>query len=97
MKKKKTPIYSIPKSSPIPNETIEILNRRELLISGVLGIDEYQTEKVCVKTEKGIVAVCGCTLSLCWAGDKRLLLKGSLKDLHFENRPPQKGGYRSCR
>lgn len=97
MKNKKHPIYSVPKPSTIPNETLEILNRRELLISGVLGIEEYHTEKVCVKTEKGIVAVCGCTLSLCWAGDKRLLLRGNLTDLHFENRPPKKGGYRSCR
>ena len=97
MKKKKAPIYSVPAPSPIPNETLEILNRRELLISGVLGIEEYRTEKVCVKTEKGIVAVCGCALSLCWAGDKRLLLRGCLTDLHFENRPMKKGGYRSCR
>ena len=97
MKKKKVPICSVPKPSPIPNETIEIANRHELLISGVLGIEEYNTEKVCIKTEKGIVAVCGCTLSLCWAGDKRLLLRGRLQDLHFENRPIKKGGYRSCR
>lgn len=97
MKKRKTPVYAVPKPAPIPNETIEIANRRELLISGVLGIEEYHTEKVCIKTEKGVIAVCGCSLSLCWAGEKRLLLQGKLEHLHFENRPPKKGGYRSCR
>ena len=97
MKRKNIPAHSIPKPSPIPNETLEISNRHEILISGVLGIEEYRTEKVCIKTEKGLVAVCGCSLSLCWAGEKRLLLKGRLENLHFENRPPQKGGYRSCR
>jgi len=97
MRKKKAPIYSVPKPSPIPQETLEISNRKELLIAGVLGIEEYHTEKVCIKTEKGLVAVCGNSLSLCWAGEKRLLLRGRLEDLHFENRPPKKGGYRSCR
>ena len=97
MKKKKLPSPSIPKASAIPLETIEISNRKELLLSGVLGIEEYQTENVRIKTEKGIVAVGGSSLSLCWAGEKRLLLRGCFESLRFENRPPKKGGYRSCR
>lgn len=96
MKKKKLPSHTIPKSSLFPQETIEISNRHELLLCGVLGIEEYRTESVRIKTEKGAVSVCGATLSLCWAGEKRLLLRGRIESLNFENRPPQKGGYRSC-
>ncbi|MBR5188393.1 MAG: YabP/YqfC family sporulation protein [Clostridia bacterium] len=96
MKKKKFPSHPMPKASPFPQETIEISNRHELLLGGVLGIEEYRTESVRVKTEKGAVSVCGVSLSLCWAGEKRLLLRGHIESLRFENRPPQKGGYRSC-
>ena len=96
MKKKKLPHYSMPKPSPIPYETIEISNRKELLLSGVIGIEEYRTETVRIKTEKGSVAVFGSSLSLCWAGEKRLFLRGCVEGLQFENRAPKKGGYRSC-
>ncbi|MBQ3489477.1 MAG: YabP/YqfC family sporulation protein [Clostridia bacterium] len=97
MKKKTAIPYSVPKASPIPHETLELSNRRELLLCGVLGIEEYHPEKVRIKTERGIVEICGSSLSLCWAGEKRLLLRGCFEYLRFENRPPKKGGYRSCR
>ena len=94
---KKTKQTETPNVPSLPRETIEIAERREFLISGVLGIEDYHTEKVRIKTAKGIVEVYGKTISLCWAGEKRLLLRGYFEGLHFENRPTQKGGCRPCR
>lgn len=96
MKKKNVPSVHAPKSSPISHETLEILNRCELLLCGVLGIEEYRTEKIRLQTDRGIVEICGSSLTLCWAGEKRLLLRGCLEYIRFENSPPKKGGYRSC-
>ena len=81
-----------PKAPLLPKESLEILERRELLLTGVLGIEDYHTEKVRVKTCKGITEVCGSAIALCWAGEKRLLLRGNFETIHFENRPMKKGG-----
>ena len=85
------------KPTILPRETLEIAERRELLINGVLGIEDYHTEKVRIKTTKGIVEICGSSVLLCWAGEKRLLLRGRFETVRFENRHPQKGGCRPCR
>ena len=45
----------VPKAPILPRETLEIAERRELLIAGVLGIEDYHTEKVRIKTSLGIV------------------------------------------
>lgn len=97
MKKKSLIASTSPKASLLPKETLEIAERKEILISGVLGIDDYHTEKVRIKTTKGIVEACGRSLSLAWAGEKRLLLRGYLEALRFENAPFMKGGCRPCR
>ena len=60
MKRKIPSSTRVPKPSPVPRETLEISNRCELLLCGVL------------------------------------LLRGFLECIRFENRPPKKGGYRSC-
>lgn len=96
MKRKIPSSTRVPKPSPVPRETLEISNRCELLLCGVLGIEEYRTEKVRLRTDRGIVEICGSSLTLCWSGEKRLLLRGVLECIRFENRPPKKGGYRSC-
>jgi hypothetical protein len=96
MKKTQKDISRVPQAPVLPNETIEIAERRELLISGVLGIEDYHTEKVRIKTSKGIVEAYGASVSLCWAGEHRLLLRGYFEGLRFESRPPQKGGCRPC-
>ena len=96
--KKSTPINQpSPKASILPKETLEIAERREILLAGVLGIDDYHTEKVRVKTTLGIVEAYGSSVSLCWAGEKRLLLRGHFEGLKFENTVPFKGGCRPCR
>ena len=97
MKKPSQNISHVPPAPVLPKETLEIAERRELLISGVIGIEDYHTEKVRIKTAKGIIEVYGSSVSLCWAGENRLLLRGYFEGIRFENRPPQKGGCRSCR
>lgn len=84
---------SCPPASILPRETLEIAERRELLLTGVTGIEDYHTENVRFKTCKGIVEVSGTSLTLCWAGEKRLLLCGEIEVLRFENRPTRKGGH----
>lgn len=86
----------IPQAPILPKETLEIAERRELLIAGVIGIEDYHTEKVRIKTTLGIVEAYGSSVSLCWAGEKRLLLRGKFEGLKFEIGPCQKGGYRTC-
>ncbi len=97
MKKNSQAAPRIPKAPILPRETLEIAERRELLIGGVLGIEDYHTEKVRIKTVLGIVEAYGSSVSLCWAGEKRLLLRGYFEGLKFENRTPSKGGCRPCR
>ena len=95
--KKKTPRAGPAQKSPLlPREILEIAERRELLITGVLGIEDYRTDNVRIRTSKGIVEAYGASVTLCWAGEKRLLLRGRFEGLRFEDRPPKKGGYRSC-
>ena len=97
MKKFSRATAPAPKAPIIPRETLEIAERRELLISGVFGIEDYHTENVRIKTAKGIVEIGGHSLVLAWAGDKRLLLRGYLECIKFENKPEKKGGCRPCR
>ena len=97
MKKFSQDKQTSPKAPILPKETLEIAERREILLAGVLGIDDYHTEKVRVKTTLGIVEAYGSSVSLCWAGEKRLLLRGHFEGLKFENTVPFKGGCRPCR
>ncbi len=94
MQKKRVQPRRAPAAPLLPKETLEIVDRRELLLAGVLGISDYNTEKVCVKTTKGIVEVEGSAISLCWAGEKRLLLRGCFASVRFENKfQKKKGGF----
>jgi hypothetical protein len=97
MKKSTSINHPSPKASILPKETLEIAERQEILLAGVLGIDDYHTEKVRVKTTLGIVEAYGSSVSLCWAGEKRLLLRGHFEGLKFENTVPFKGGCQPCR
>lgn len=92
MKKRKQNTCPSPRAPILPRETIEIQERREILLTGVVGIEDYHTEKVRVKTCKGIVEGVGTAVTLCWAGEKRLLLRGNFTELRFESGPTGKGG-----
>ena len=70
----------------VPKEILEIVERGQILVSGVTGIEEYCPSLVRIKTAKGILAITGSALTLCWAGEKRLLLKGNLESVSFLSR-----------
>lgn len=89
--KKKSLAPCTPKAPVLPHETIEIAERKEILLTGVLGIEDYHMEKVRIKTVKGFVELQGNSISLCWAGEKRLLLRGNFQTLHFEKKSDEKG------
>ncbi len=72
-----------PKIPLLPRETLEIVERGEMLISGVLGIEGYSPENIRIRTAKGFLCICGKALTLCWAGEKRLLLKGKIEGVSF--------------
>ena len=72
-----------PRIPVVPKEILEIVERGQILISGVTGIDDYCPCLVRIKTARGILAVTGTVLTLCWAGEKRLLLKGRLETVSF--------------
>ncbi len=67
----------------IPKEILEIVERGQILISGVSGIDDYCPCRIRIKTAKGILEISGSALTLCWAGEKRLLLRGKLETVSF--------------
>lgn len=83
-KRKKRNQKNTPHVPLIPRETLEIAERCELLISGVSGIDEYSRESIGIRTKKGIVRICGDGLVMCWAGDKKLMLRGEIVSIQFE-------------
>lgn len=72
-----------PRIPVIPREILEIVERGQILISGVTGIDEYTPFVVRIRTAKGILQISGTALTLCWSGEKRLLLKGCLEQISF--------------
>lgn len=72
-----------PRPAVLPKETVEIAERREVLLSGVSGIDEYSDTLVRVKTKRGTVEAEGTGLIMCWAGEQKLMLRGGLSVLRF--------------
>lgn len=84
MRSNRKPKSCKPPRIPImPKEILEIVERGQILISGVKGIDDYCPCAVRIRTAKGILEISGTMLTLCWAGEKRLLLKGNLEQICF--------------
>lgn len=77
MKNKKT-------IAPLSPLAVEILGRRELLISGCTGILHFSEEKIGVRTKSSSVWVSGASLTLCWAGDGKLMIKGRLDSVEYK-------------
>ncbi len=67
----------------LPRETLELSERGELLLSGVCGIEGYAPDRIRVGTVRGFVVVEGKGLTLCWAGEKRLMIRGRVEHLAF--------------
>ncbi|MBQ9747520.1 MAG: YabP/YqfC family sporulation protein [Clostridia bacterium] len=72
-----------PRVSPTPRETVELCDRGEMLICGVTGIEDYSPCRVSIRTVRGAVGVCGRALTLCWAGERRLMLRGEICQIEF--------------
>lgn len=77
MKNKRRPIARLPLS-------VEISGRSEVLISGCAGITRFSENEIGVRTEGAPVSVKGESLSLCWAGEGRLMIKGRVDAVVFE-------------
>ncbi len=71
-------------SSPISPMSVEILGTRELLISGCTGIIHFSKEKIGVHTKGPSVWVSGDDLTLCWAGDGKLMIKGRVCAVEYK-------------
>ena len=84
MKIKKIKPGQPPRAPVIPRETIEIAERCEMLVTGVLGIDEYSQQSIRVKTKQGLIQVTGRGLIMCWAGEKKLMFRGAIDTVRFE-------------
>lgn len=83
MKIKKEKIVRPPHVPILPRETVEIAGRCEMLVTGVLGIDEYSREKIRVNTGDGIIEIVGKGLIMCWAGEKKLMFRGAIETVTF--------------
>lgn len=64
--------------------SVEISGRGEVLISGCTGILRFSEDEIGVRTESSPVAVRGAKLTLCWAGEGRLMIKGRVDAVQFE-------------
>ena len=63
---------------------VEISGRGEVLISGCTGILRFSEDEIGVRTESSPVAVRGAKLTLCWAGEGRLMIKGRIDAVLLE-------------
>lgn len=63
---------------------LEMVENSRLLICGCVGVASYTREcaRICTRTDDILIA--GCGLSLCWAGDGKLLISGELRTVSFE-------------
>ncbi len=72
-----------PRVPILRKEILELAERGELLISGVLGIEGYSPCHVRIRTARGIICISGQCIGLCWAGEKRLMLRGKIENIGF--------------
>lgn len=68
----------------IPHELcVEILNGRDVLISGCGGIIGFSDTEIGVSSASHPVWVRGEKLALSWAGEGRLMIKGEIMSVEF--------------
>ena len=79
MKKKKQK----PASANVP-ASVEILGRREMLISGCGGIISLSPEKIGVRSKNTSIWICGGSLVISWAGRGRLMIRGRIDSLEYK-------------
>ena len=63
--------------------SIEVLGRRSVLVSGCTGILHYSDGRIGGASKKNSVWLCGERLTLCWAGDGRIMVSGVISTLEL--------------
>ncbi|MBS6462632.1 MAG: YabP/YqfC family sporulation protein [Ruminococcus sp.] len=63
---------------------IEMVENSRLLICGCVGVASYTRECARICTREDDIIISGCGLSLCWAGEGKMLISGDLRTVTFE-------------
>lgn len=63
---------------------MEIVENSRLLICGCVGIADYSRERARICTRTDDIIITGRGLSLCWAGEGKMLISGDLRTVSFE-------------
>ena len=63
---------------------IEMVENSRLLICGCVGVASYTREcaRICTRDDESVIA--GCGVSLCRAGEGKMLISGGLRTVTFE-------------
>ncbi len=63
---------------------MEMVENSRLLICGCVGIAGYSCESVRICTRADDIIICGCGITLCFAGEGKLMIEGCIRSIHFE-------------
>ena len=72
-----------PRNNYLGEFSVEVLGRRSVLVSGCTGILHYSDERIGVSAKKNSVWISGAYLTLCWAGDGRIMVSGEISTLEL--------------
>ena len=65
---------------------LELLNHERVLIENHQGVQEYGSDKICVKTAFGSVSVCGKDLRISCLSKERLVIVGPVSQIAVSKR-----------
>lgn len=64
---------------------MEMVENSRMLICGCVGIAGYTRECVRISTRVHDIVICGADITLCFAGEGKLMIEGCIRSIHFEN------------
>ncbi len=65
---------------------VEMLGDSRVLIEKHMGMQGYSENEICVKVKKGILAVCGASLTLAKMSKDQLVITGRIECIRFISR-----------
>lgn len=72
---------------PIPGQTIvELMGDRRVLIENHIGVVAYGRERIVVRTQCGLLMVCGCALELQHMSREQLVIRGRIDGVNLQRR-----------
>lgn len=74
----------ISKEDVVKPLTAEIVGTREMLLCGCTGIIHFSCERMGIRARTVSVWVSGEGLSLCWAGDGKLMIRGKISLVEYK-------------